>query len=348
MKKTLFAVLIVIVTLLAAGCAPAAAEQPAELVVMTHDSFAVSESVITAFEAAHQVTVTFIKSGDTGAALNRAVLAKDAPIADVFYGVDNTFLSRALEAGIFEPYASPLLAQVPDAFELSPGNEALPVNYGDVCINYDKAWFAAQGLPVPATLADLADPAYAGLLAVQNPATSSPGLAFLLATIAEYGEDGYLAYWESLRANGVVVSNDWESAYYGNFTPYGGGQPLVVSYASSPAAEVIFAAEPLDEAPTGSIIGPNTCFRQVEFVGILRGTQQRALAEQFVDFLLDVAFQQDLPLQMFVYPVNTQAVLPEAFAQWAESAPAPALLDPALIAENRERWIQAWDQAVLR
>ncbi|MDW8227293.1 MAG: thiamine ABC transporter substrate-binding protein, partial [Anaerolineales bacterium] len=192
---------------------------------MTHDSFAVSEEVIAAFERENNVTVVFLASGDTGEALNKAILSKEAPIADVFFGVDNTFLSRALEAGIFEPYNSPLLAEIPAEFRLDPQNRALPVDYGDVCINYDKAWFAQKGLPVPTSLDDLLKPEYKGLLVVENPATSSPGLAFLLATIAKYGDPGYLDYWKALRENGVVVVDGWETAYYTNFSASSGKGP---------------------------------------------------------------------------------------------------------------------------
>ncbi|MBN2048107.1 MAG: thiamine ABC transporter substrate-binding protein [Anaerolineaceae bacterium] len=325
-------------------------EEPQELVVMTHDSFAVSESVVAAFEEEHNAKVSFIKSGDTGAALNRAILSKEAPIADVFYGVDNTFLSRALEAEIFEPYASPLLEKIPAEYQLDPNSGALPVDFGDVCINYDKSYFSENNLPVPDSLDALTDPMYANLLVVENPATSSPGLAFLLATIAHYGEEGYLDYWQQLRDNGVVVVNDWETAYYSNFSGSAGegAQAMVVSYSSSPAAEVIFASEPLDEAPTASVLGKDTCFRQIEFAGILKGTEKRALAERFIDFMLDRAFQEDLPMQMFVYPVNTEAELPAEFEMWATTADEPASLDAALIAEKRESWIQAWDEIVLR
>jgi thiamine transport system substrate-binding protein len=328
---------------------PTAAE-PASLTVMTHDSFSASENVIAEFEQQNSVKLTFLKSGDTGAALNRAILSKEAPIADVFYGVDNTFLSRALDAGIFEAYPSPLLAAIPQEFKLDPNNFALPVDYGDVCINYDKAYFQEKNLPVPQTLEDLTKPEYRGLLAVENPATSSPGLAFLLATIAHFGPDGYLDYWKALRQNEVVVVSDWETAYYTNFSASSGRgpQPMVVSYGSSPAAEVIFAEKPLEEAPTASIVGPDACFRQVEFVGILKGTQQRALAEKFVDFMLSVPFQEDIPLQMFVFPINPEAKLPEAFQKYVQIPEQPARLDPAEIAKNREAWIQAWDEAVLR
>jgi thiamine transport system substrate-binding protein len=345
MKRILFLLLVTAVTL--AACGP---QGPAELTVMTHDSFAASEEVIRAFEEANNAQVTFLASGDTGAALNRAILSKEAPLADVFYGVDNTFLSRALEADIFEPYESPALANIPERFQLDPQNRLLPVDYGDVCINYDKAYFAENDLPVPASLEDLLQPEYNGLLVVENPATSSPGLAFLLATVAHFGDPGYLDFWSALRDNGLVVVNDWETAYYTNFSASSGQgpQPMVVSYGSSPPAEVIFAETPLDDAPTASITGPETCFRQIEFVGILQRTEQRELAEKFVDFMLSEQFQGDMPLQMFVFPVNQSASLPDEFVQYAQIPDQPAGLDPGEIAANREGWIAAWTETVLR
>jgi thiamine transport system substrate-binding protein len=341
---------------LLSACTPGAAlptptqAGPRELTVMSHDSFAVSEAIVQQFEQANNVKITFLPAGDTGAALNKAILSKDAPLADVFFGVDNTFLSRALESGIFEAYNSPALADIPQEFQLDAGHALIPVDYGDVCINYDKAWFAAQNLPVPQTLEDLAKPEYKGLLVVENPATSSPGLAFLLATIKHFGEDGYLDYWSQLRQNEVAVVDGWETAYYTNFSGSSGKgpQPLVVSYASSPAAEVIFADPPVDEAPTASILGPDTCFRQVEFVGVLKNARQPELARRFVDFMLDVDFQQDVPMQMFVYPVNPKANLPQEFVQHAAVAESPASLDPQAIASNREAWIQAWTETVLK
>jgi thiamine transport system substrate-binding protein len=223
------------------------------------------------------------------------------------------------------------------------------VDYGDVCINYDKAYFAENNLAVPQSLEDLTKPEYAGLLVVENPATSSPGLAFLLATVAHYG-DSFTEYWQALKDNGVVVVDGWETAYYTNFSASSGHgpQPMVVSYGSSPAAEVIFAEKPLDDAPTASILGPDTCFRQIEFVGILKGAKQRALAEKFVDFMLDKQFQEDVPLQMFVYPVNPKAALPDVFTQYAQAPEQTAALSPEEIAANRDQWIQAWTDVVLK
>jgi len=327
--------------------------QPAEsvtLTVMTHDSFAASKDVIAQFEKENNVTLKFIPSGDAGSALNRAILSQGSPMADIFYGVDNTFLSRALEGDIFEPYASPMLAKIPTEYQLDSQSRVVPVDYGDVCINYDKSYFAEKNLAVPQSLEDLTKPEYKGLLVIENPATSSPGLAFLLSTIAHFGEEGYLSYWKTLRENGVVVVNDWETAYYTNFSGSSGQgpQPMVVSYGSSPAAEVFFAETPPSEAPTASIVGPDTCFRQIEFAGILKGTKQRALAEKFIDFMLSKAFQEDMPLQMFVFPINPEAQLPEVYTKHVQIPEKPAQLDFGLISKNRETWIKAWNETVLK
>ncbi|MGZ9234425.1 MAG: thiamine ABC transporter substrate-binding protein [Anaerolineales bacterium] len=322
---------------------------PQTITVMTHDSFAVSEGVVRSFEEANNAKVVFLQSGDAGAVLNKAILTKDAPLADLLFGVDNTFLSRALEEEIFDAYESPALSEIPNAFKLDDSNRALPVDYGDVCINYDKAYFADNNLSVPQSLEDLTKPEYAGLLVTENPATSSTGLAFMLATVAHFG-DSFTDYWQGLKENGVVVVDGWETAYYNNFSGSSGHgpQPMVVSYGTSPAAEVIFAEKPLDDAPTASIVGPETCFRQIEFVGILKGTQHHALAEKFVDFMLSKQFQEDVPLQMFVYPANQNAALPDEFTKYAQAPEQTAMLAPDLIAEKRDEWIQAWTDVVLK
>lgn len=345
MKKKVFLMLVLFGVLLFIACK---SSSPFTLNVLTHDSFAISEGVIEMFEKENNVEVNFILSGDAGSLLNQAILTKTSPVADVLYGVDNTFLSRALEADIFEVYQSSMVQNIPDEFKLDPTNRVLPVDYGDVCINYDKAYFASKNLPVPETLDDLLMPEYSGLLVVENPAVSSPGLAFLMATIVQYGEEGYLDYWQKLKDNAVVVVNDWSTAYYTNFSASSGKgqQPLVVSYGTSPAAEVIFASPRPSDAPTASLVGENACFRQIEFVGILKGTQERALAEKFVDFMLDKPFQEDLPLNMFVFPVNSQALLPEEFILYVQVPEKPASLPSEQIAAKRESWIEAWRKVV--
>ena len=329
-------------SLLVSGCA-STPTAPHTITILTHDSFAIGEEVIKSFEADNNAKVLFLQSGDAGAVLNQAILTKDAPLADILFGVDNTFLSRALDADIFEAYPSPALSVIADEFKLDPSNRALPVDYGDVCINYDKKYFADKGLEIPQSLEDLKKPDYKDLLVVENPATSSAGLAFLLVTRAHFG-DRYLDYWKSLKENGVVVVDGWETAYYTNFSGSSGRgpQPMVISYGSSPVAEVIFADTPPINSPTASIVEMGTCFRQIEFVGILKGTQNRALAEKFVDFMLSKQFQEDMPLQMFVYPLNQNAVMPEAFIKYAQFPDEPAVISPDEISANRDAWIEAW------
>lgn len=319
-----------------------------ELTVMTHDSFAASEAVIQAFETQYDVKVKFLAAGDAGSALNKAILSKGSPLADVFYGVDNTFLSRALDEGIFQAYDSPLLAKIPAEFQLDHQNRALPVDYGDVCLNYDKAYFAKKELTPPQGFEDLLKPEYKGLLVVENPATSSPGLAFLLATVSRFGVNGYLDFWKGLRANDVRVVDGWDTAYNTEFSAFGGTRPIVVSYASSPPFEVIYSDPPVSEPSTAVVTSEGSCFRQIEFVGILKGTKHRDLAQKWVDFMLSVQFQEDMPLQMYVFPVNAQAKLSEQFTQFLAEPVSPTPMAPEVIAANREAWVQAWMEAVIR
>jgi thiamine transport system substrate-binding protein len=319
-----------------------------KLTLVTHDSFAVSDDVLEQFTEQTGVRVEVLPSGDAGAALNQTILTKDDPIGDLFFGVDNTFLTRATGSGIFVRYESPELAHVPEQYQLDPRHWLTPVDHGDVCVNYDKAYFANEGVPAPFALDELAEPEYRGLLVAENPATSSPGLAFVLATIAAFGESRWRDFWEQLRDNDVKIVSGWEEAYNGDFSAGegGGDRPLVVSYASSPPAAVYFSDPQPAESPIGTQLA--SCFTQVEFVGILKGTDNEAAARRLVDFMLSERFQEDIPLNMFVFPVRDGVELPELFARFAEVPEQPLSLPPDEIGENRERWIEEWTDTVLR
>ncbi len=316
--------------------------------LLTHDSFLVSDEVLAHFTAATGLEVEVLRAGDAGSMVNQAVLTAGNPVADVLFGLDNAFLSRALEADLFLAYESPALAGVIPGLAVDPEHRVTPIDFGDVCLNYDRAAF--DGTPPPQMLDDLADPAYYGMLVVEDPATSSPGLAFLLATIATFGESGdytWRDYWADLRANDVQVAAGWEEAYYGAFSGGSGEgeRPIVVSYASSPPAEVIYAEEPLTEAPTAVIT--DGCFRQVEFAGILRGTPNEAAARALIDFMLSEEFQEDIPLNMFVFPALAAAALPPEFVAYTEVPGSPLTIDPAAIEANRLRWTEEWAAVVL-
>ena len=317
--------------------------------LMTHDSFAVSQALLDSFQNQTGAEIKILKSGDAGAALNQAILSRKNPLADVFFGVDNTFMSRALSSGVFESYESPFLQDIPDTLKLDPSNRLLPVDYGDVCLNYDKSWFSEKGLAPPRGLADLILPAYKGLTVVQNPAISSPGLAFLITTVGKYGQTGYLDFWKKLRANDVYITAGWSDAYYGKFSrAKGGTRPIVVSYASSPAAEVYYSEKKLTDTPTAGVLGAGSAFRQIEFVGILSNTTKTELARKLIDFILSPAFQQEIPLHMWVFPAIPETPLPDVFLKYAQKAEAPIMLLPEEIEMGREKWIETWTDVVLR
>lgn len=326
-----------------------AATSDVTLTLLAHDSFSPSEGVFDSFTAATGIKVQIAQGGDAGELVSKAVLTAGNPEGDVLFGVDNTLLSRAVDADVFVPYESAGLTDVPAAFsELASEHEVTPIDYGDVCVNYDIAALQQRGVDPPQTLDDLVDPQYRDMLVTENVTTSSPGLAFLLATVGAKG-DGWQQYWKDLRANGVKVVDDWTQAYYEEFSHAGGDRPLVVSYASSPPVEVLYADPPLAEgspAPTG--VASGTCFRQVEFAGVLRGTEHEAEAQQLVDFLLSPTFQADMPLTMFVYPVNDTVPLPELFTEYATTIDTPFTVDPADIDANRQQWIDEWTTTVLR
>lgn len=327
--------------------APPTLPPPTQLTLLTHDSFAVTTEIMAVFESQNNVTVNVLRAGDAGQMVNQAILTRDNPLADVLYGVDNTFLSRALDANIFEPYRAAGVEAVPAALRLDARERVTPIDYGDVCVNYDKEAYS-DASPAPQTLADLAKPQYSGQLVVEDPGTSSPGLAFMLATIARFGETGeytWLDYWADLRDNDVAIVSGWSEAYESTFSGGSGkgDRPLVVSYATSPVAEVFYASPQPAESPTGVIT--DGCFRQVEFAGVLAGTEQPELARKLVDHMLSPTFQTDIPLNMFVFPAVPTTYLEPVFSDFAVRVPDPLTLPPDTIAANRERWLNEW-QAV--
>ncbi|HCA87844.1 MAG TPA: thiamine ABC transporter substrate-binding protein [Streptomyces sp.] len=327
-------------------------EKSKTVTLVTHDSFAVSDEVLKKFTEQTGYKVEVLRGGDAGTAVNQAVLSKGNPQGDVFFGVDNTLLSRALDNDIFTPYEPEGLDQVPA--ELLAGKDehrVTPVDFGDICVNYDRAYFEKKKLAPPETFDDLVKPAYKDLLVTPNAATSSPGLAFLLGTAAEYGDAGWQDYWKKLRANGVEVVDGWEQAYNDRFSGSAAGKgkgdkPLVVSYASSPPAEVLGVKPQPEQGPTGVATG--TCFRQTEFAGLLDGAANEKGGKALLDFLLSKTFQEDVPLQMFVNPAREDAKLPEIFTEYGAKIEKPASLEPAKIAENREQWVKSWSSLVLK
>ncbi|MFF7794399.1 thiamine ABC transporter substrate-binding protein [Streptomyces sp. NPDC007991] len=321
--------------------------------LVSHDSWAASKDVIAAFEKQSGYKVKVLKDGDAGQAVNKAILTKDNPQGDVFFGVDNTLLSRALDNGLFQPYEPKGSDRIAPEYRADQDKHRVtPIDTGDICVNYDKKYFADHGLRPPRSFDDLVKPQYKNLLVTENASASSPGLGFLLGTAAKYGDGGWEGYWKKLKANGVKVVDGWEQAYNEEFSGSAGGKkakgdrPLVVSYASSPPAEVVFADPKPGTAPTG--VAEGTCFRQVEYAGLLSNAKNTKGGKALLDFLISERFQEDMPLNMYVYPVRQGAQVPPEFVKYGPQAKDPETMDPAKIADNRDQWVKSWTSLVLK
>lgn len=321
-----------------------AAVQAAELRVLTHSAFAIPKPLLEKFEADSGVKLLITKTGDAGEMLNKLILTRAAPVADVVFGIDNTLVGKALTAQVLDPYKGPAATRVSSVTLPGP---VVPVDYGYVSINYDKAWFAKNKLPLPKSLDDLTQAKYAKLLAVQNPATSSTGNAFMLATIGAMGEEKAFAWWARMRSNGLKVAKGWSEAYYTEFSQNGGAYPLVVSYATSPAAEMFYSNGKFTEPPTGSLTLPGAVFRQVEGVALVKGGVARLAAEKFIEFMRSGAVQQGLQTEMWMFPVEAGVARADAmrFAPEPATNSSPSAQD---IANKGGDWVSRWTKVVLK
>ncbi|MDR7302795.1 thiamine ABC transporter substrate-binding protein [Haloactinomyces albus] len=333
---------VVVVAALTAGCSLIGAQGSEQgtrtVTLVTHDSFAVADETLANFERRSGIEVTIQRRGDAGALTNKLVLTKANPIGDVAYGIDSTFASRALDEGVFVPYEPAGAKKIPQRYSIGSGNRLTPIDAGDVCVNIDTRWFAEHRIPEPTSLRDLTEPRYRGLLAVPSPATSSPGLAFLLNTITTFGESGWKEYWRGLVANDVRITSGWQQAYNQDFSGSAGrgSRPIVLSYASSPAAEV----RPDGTSRTRALL--DTCYRQVEYAGVLAGAEHPEAARAVMDFLVSRRFQAQVSEQMYVYPVVRGVALPESWQKVAPRPQRPAEMSPDRIERNRQRWVQQW------
>ena len=316
---------------------------PSHVTLLTHDSFVVSDALKEEFTARTGITLDIVTAGDAGTMVAGAILAAGSPTADVMFGVDNTLESRALSGGVFEPYTATDEANLrPELATDTADGMLTPIDFGDVCVNIDDGYFTEAGIPAPTTLDDLIKPEYRDLLVVEDPGTSSPGLAFMLATIARY-PDSWQDYWQKLNDNGVSVAGSWTDAYTGQFTAGGGkgDRPLVVSYATSPPAEIVYASDPKPTKPSTSVM-TDGCYRQVEYAGVLAGTTNPEGAGAVVDWLLSPEVQADLPLSMFVFPARADVPLPDVFTKFAATVPSPLQLEPQKVADGISGWLADW------
>nr|WP_244945811.1 thiamine ABC transporter substrate-binding protein [Gordonia zhaorongruii] len=327
-----------VAVLAAGGAGCASSDSTEEVSVMTHDSFELPQTLIDEFQQRTGYKLNIVRSGDAGQLSSVVSLTPGSPKADAVFGIDNTFAARPIEADALEPYTPRAADQGASEYAVPEHPDLLTaVDHGDVCVNVDEAWFDNAGVAPPTSIDDLTEPRYKDLTVVMDPATSSPGMGFLLSTIGHY-QGRTFDYWRALVQNGVRVVSGWEVAYNQEFSAGEGrgSRPLVVSYASSPAAT----------PGTHAIL--DSCFAQVEYVGILRGARNVDGARKLVDFLLSPDVQAALPTSMYVYPVRKDTRLP---TDWRLRAPSPSWtvrMSPDVIDKNREKWLDQWRETVKR
>jgi thiamine transport system substrate-binding protein len=333
-----------LLTATAIGCTqPPPSAQTETLIVVTHGSFVINEEAKAKFAAETGYAVSYVSPGDAGTIVNQLILSKDSPLGDVVYGIDNILAGKAISEGVLSPYASNALPASARNLPIDQAGSLTPVDYGDVCVNADDDWFKAKGLALPQTLDDLAKPEYKDLLVVTNPASSSPGLALLAATVVAKGDPGYLDYWQQLKANGVKVVPGWTQAYQTEFSGSEGKgpRPLVLSYSSSP----MYEANDDGTSPTSAL--PQTCVRQIEYAGVIAGAANEIGARKFIDFMLSAEVQASIPELMYMSPIDDSVALPADWEKYASVVADPINLDPVTVAAQRDGWVNSWTETVI-
>jgi thiamine transport system substrate-binding protein len=308
-----------------------------ELIIYAYDSFiswGLAEATMHKFEESNNCTITLIGTGDAGQVLNRLILEKDNPQADIIVGIDNNYLAKALQHDVLVPYKPANINVVPDDLILDPTFHLTPFEYGFIAFVYDS-----EKIPEPPTsLQALTDAEWEEKIILEDPRTSSPGAALLLWTIAAFGEEGYLKYWEQLKPSILTVTKGWDTAY-GMFTT--GEAPIVLSYATDPAYHM-----EVDQS-TRYQVAPTTegFYRQIEGMGIVKGAKHPELAQKFLEWMLTEEFQQEIPLTQWVFPVNPNVELPKSF-DYAAKADKFLSIEPERIEQHYDEWLKAWTEVM--
>ncbi len=312
------------------------ADAAGPLEIYCYDSFA-SEwgpgpAITAAFQEQTGIEVNLHAPGDAVTVLNQLIVEKERPVADVVIGLDNSMLSRAVEAGVLEAYKSPKLETVPEELVFDSSFFLLPYDYGHFAICYDSA---ALKNP-PQSLEDLTRPEYADSLVLMDPRTSSPGLGFLLWTAAVYGSQ-WEDYWKRLQPSILTITDSWSQAY----TMFTAGEaPLVLSYGTSPVYHVEYEESQRYRAAEFS----EGHITQIEGMGLAAGTQRPAAAKAFIDFMLGAESQNILAMSNIMFPVNSRVELSPSFdyALRPESTvqPKAALQTP----EGLQMLVESWTE----
>ncbi len=341
---------------LTAGCTRPTSPPPTvdttNLTVLAPQSLVVDDEVIGRFEQESGISVLFRNIGPATDMVERIVEGGSVPSGwDLVYGIDNQQMVAAIEAGLFQPYAAAGLADVPDHLEIDSSQHLLPVSHNYVMVNADRDYFEREDIDPPASLDDLRRPEIASLLALPSPETDQAGRGFLAATARYFGEDAFIDFWADLDEGGAQVAANWTEAYLGAYTVGSSGEgdrPLVLAYASAPAADAVFTPGAGDSPPSVALDLPGAGFHQIDLVGIAADTPRVEQARALVEFLLGPEFQASVAQRMFAFPVLPDAETGQSFAEHARPPAEPVNMEPSILDDRMQSWLVSWQGAMAR
>ncbi|MHA1198677.1 MAG: thiamine ABC transporter substrate-binding protein [Candidatus Heimdallarchaeaceae archaeon] len=313
---------------------------------------------------------------DANSVLSKAILEKDDPTADVLIGLDNVMIHDAKEEGILQIYDSPTLVNISETLvtNLDPEKYLLPYDYGIIALWYDLNRINTSTNPELEylTLDDILEYDLDKQLIVEDPTLSSPGLGFLLWTIAIYGDpeinfEGVLGQnwrdWWSEAKSDLRIASSWGDAFSIYYTPEE-DRPMMVSYGTSPAYDVCHpdygvgegnpppsAAVVSHENPTALQIIMKNAWLQIEGIGLVNNAPHTVEAKKFIDWFLDQELQDNIPLNNWMYPANLHANIPTCFADNSISPDSMTqllndILTPDMIEDNLNDWLKDWEAEV--
>jgi thiamine transport system substrate-binding protein len=300
------------------------------LTVYTYESMGwIEDSVIPEFENMYGVDVKVIKLGDGGNVLSRIKLENKNPKADVVIGLDQSLTVDAVKNDLLIPYKPINASNIENQnIIFNQDFSVTPYDYGAIAIIYDPERLNTT----PKTFEDLTKMDKS--LIIQDPRSSSTGQAFLLWTIAAYGDD-WKDFWKDLKSAILTVTTGWTDS----FSKFEAGEaPMMVSYATDGA----YSYEYYKSTKYKALIPEEGGYVQIEGAGIVKGTKNEELAKRFIEFLLMDEFQREVPLNQWMFPV-TNVELPESY-EYSLKPEKILTIESEEIADNLDKWLNEWEE----
>ncbi len=357
MRKILF-VLSLLLTAPLAGCLDFSSEdEPPVVRILTYDITGFSDEMLSTFTNQTGFEIELVKADDAGGILEQLLQTQDAPQVDLAIGLDNTYLQTALDAELLQEHSTDVSGLSSAALEPYNGPFAVPFDRGDVCLNYDESRVDGENLSVPTSLWDLTEPEWDGLAAFPSPLTSSPGRAFMTATVDYFENDDNgttdaFDWWEAMAENGAIFTSGWTEAYeihysggYGEWVEgHIGDAAMTVSYCHSPGVEAYYSS---NWTKSTSLTLPRATFHQVEYAAVVAGASEIDGANAFLAYLLSEDVNRNMPENNLMQSVLVDATWPETdgYAHHTDTPELNAEITTQRIGQDMDGWLSSWQDA---